>query len=91
MTALRPKRPRFRLDPESYRRLRQEVLERDRWRCQYCGATAELEVHHINFRSHLGHDEEQNLITLCWSCHRKIHESNRRSPKEQNDKGAKDR
>ena len=34
MTQFRSKRPRLRLDSESYRRLRQQVLERDRWCCQ---------------------------------------------------------
>ena len=74
MSVLRPKRPRLRLDPEAYRSLHQSVLERDRWRCQFCGSLIELEVHHMEFRSRLGDDVEQNLITLCRSCHRKVHQ-----------------
>lgn len=73
MRQLRSKRPRRRLDPESYSRLRQLVLERDRWRCQHCGHSTELEVHHIQSRSRLGDDAEQNLITLCASCHQGVH------------------
>ena len=73
MTQLRPKRPRLRLDSESYSQLRQQVLERDGWRCQYCGHSAGLEVHHIQRRSGLGDDAEQNLITLCATCHQIIH------------------
>ena len=69
------KRPRLRLDPESYRRLRQSVLQRDQWRCQCCGAIIGLEVHHMKFRSKLGDDVENNLITLCWDCHRKAHQA----------------
>ena len=34
---------------------------------------ANLEVHHKQFRSHLGDDLEENLITLCASCHGKVH------------------
>jgi 5-methylcytosine-specific restriction protein A len=68
------KRPRLRLDPESYRLLRQTVLERDQWRCQSCGCMGGLEVHHIVSRGQLGDDAEGNLITLCWSCHRKTHQ-----------------
>jgi len=67
------KDPRLRLDPESYQALHRSVLERDGWRCQSCGSRAGLEVHHITPRSKLGHDAEENLITLCWECHRKIH------------------
>ena len=64
MTALRSKRPRVRLDPESYLRLRQSVLERDRWRCQNCGSTNSLQVHHVRARSSLGDDTTKNLLTL---------------------------
>ena len=73
MSQLRLKRPRLRLDPESYNRLRQQLLERDGWRCQYCGHPTELEVHHIQSRSRAGDDAEQNLITLCATCHQVIH------------------
>jgi len=69
------KRPRLRLDPKSYRRLRQSVLERDQWRCQSCGSAAGLEVHHMISKGRLGDDVETNLITLCGDCHRKIHQS----------------
>jgi len=73
MTRLRKRRPRLRLDPGPYRRLCQHVLERDGWRCQRCGSLVNLQVHHINPRSRLGDDAEQNLITLCGSCHRLMH------------------
>jgi 5-methylcytosine-specific restriction endonuclease McrA len=73
VTRLLPRRPRLRLDPESYRRLCQQVLERDGWRCQHCGRTNDLQVHHIHPRGRLGDDTEQNLITLCATCHRDAH------------------
>jgi 5-methylcytosine-specific restriction endonuclease McrA len=66
-------RPRLRLDPESYERLREQVLRRDGWRCQSCGAMSSLEVHHNEFRSHGGSDSEENLITLCGGCHSLTH------------------
>ena len=66
---MRPKGGRLSLDPLSYERLRQEVLRRDRWRCQSCGTMSNLEVHHREFRSHSGADSEENLITLCAACH----------------------
>jgi len=66
---------RLRLDSASYENLRQQVLRRDAWRCQACGAMSNLEVHHKQFRSHSGSDSEQNLITLCSSCHAESHRS----------------
>ena len=73
MTPERTEAPRLRLVPESYAALRQRVLRRDRWRCQSCGAMSNLEVHHKQFRSHSGHDSEENLITLCSDCHLILH------------------
>ena len=48
------------LDPLSYESLRQQILRRDGWRCQSCGAMSNLEVHHREFRSHSGSDSEEN-------------------------------
>jgi 5-methylcytosine-specific restriction endonuclease McrA len=65
---------RLRLDPVSYENLRQQVLRRDGWRCQLCGTISNLEVHHQQFRSHVGADSEQNLISLCTACHATAHQ-----------------
>ena len=73
MERLRQKRPRLALDFDDYQELRQEVLSRDGWRCQICGALRELEIHHMQKRSDLGSDAAENLITLCFACHRRQH------------------
>jgi 5-methylcytosine-specific restriction endonuclease McrA len=70
---IRPKVLPLRLDLESYENLQQQVLRRDGWRCQSCGAMSNLEVHHKQFRSRSGNDSEQNLITLCSTCHAQTH------------------
>jgi len=49
-----PRLPRLRLDAASYEKLRQQVLRRDAFKCQACGAMSTLEVHHQEFRSHSG-------------------------------------
>jgi 5-methylcytosine-specific restriction endonuclease McrA len=61
------------MGPVEYATLRQQVLRRDGWRCQYCGTMSNLEVHHKQFRSHMGHNSEENLITLCSTCHVSMH------------------
>jgi len=73
MSSIGPRVPRLRLDAASYESLRQQVLRRDGWRCQACGAMSNLEVHHKEFRSHLGDDSEGNMITLCTECHAHTH------------------
>lgn len=53
------------------------VLSRDNYNCQHCkGKTkdSKLEVHHIIFRSQGGSDEQDNLITLCKTCHDRLHD-----------------
>ena len=75
MDRLRPKMPRLKLSDERYRKLRDQVLARDGWRCQSCGSMNNLQVHHLQARSKLGGDILQNLISLCVSCHAKQHRS----------------
>lgn len=53
------------------------VLNRDGYKCQYCKGKhkdSKLEVHHIIFRSKGGSDEAENLITLCHTCHKALHD-----------------
>jgi 5-methylcytosine-specific restriction endonuclease McrA len=72
-----PKQRRLRLKVELYERLREQVVWRDGWRCQYCGSSSSLEVRHEEFRSHGGDDSEENLITLCAACHSGAHSGTR--------------
>jgi 5-methylcytosine-specific restriction endonuclease McrA len=73
MNGVRPKGPRLQLDPQLYESLRQQVLRRDGWSCQWCGKMSTLEIHHQDFRSHSGDDSEENLITVCAACHAALH------------------
>jgi 5-methylcytosine-specific restriction endonuclease McrA len=70
---IRPRAAPSRLDASSYGTLRQQILRRDGWRCQFCGTMSNLEVHHREFRSHSGAHVEENLITLCTACHARVH------------------
>jgi 5-methylcytosine-specific restriction endonuclease McrA len=67
------KRRVIRLEPDQYEQLRRTILQRDGWRCQFCGSMTNLEVHHQQFRSHSGEDIEENLITICHVCHSLAH------------------
>jgi 5-methylcytosine-specific restriction endonuclease McrA len=73
--SLRPKQPCIKLDPQAYEKLRLQVLKRDAWRCQKCGSMLNLEVHHKQLRSRIRKDVEQNLVTLCRTCHCDMHRS----------------
>jgi len=73
MNRIPAKGSRLRLPLKLYENLRRQVLRRDGWRCQNCGAMSNLEVHHRELRSQSGDDSEQNLITLCTACHAIVH------------------
>ncbi len=59
-----------------YANTRAYVLDRDNYTCQHCKGKSKdkrLHVHHIIFRRNGGSDEPENLITLCETCHDKLH------------------
>jgi hypothetical protein len=55
---------------------RNQVLARDRHRCQSpgCGDRHFLELHHIRPRNQGGNNKPDNLLTLCSACHSLAHE-----------------
>ena len=79
VSELRPRQPRVRLDTKAYKALCKQVLARDNWRCQNCGASDNLQVHHTQSRSKLGDDSSENLITLCATCHEALHRNRQNS------------
>ena len=56
-----------------------EILERDNYTCQKCGATSHLNVHHLVYDSGRKAWEYPNdkLITLCERCHAIEHKTTR--------------
>jgi len=58
-----------------WRRLRQQVLDRDHWLCQTCKregrVTQAQEVDHIKPVSQGGDDSLANLEAICKPCHRR--------------------
>ena len=78
MRRVPPNNRQVRLDRQGHLALHRRILERDNWRCQFCGSAQNLQVHHLTFRSHSGGDVEQNLITLCAVCHRMQHAAPRK-------------
>jgi ATP-dependent DNA helicase RecQ len=55
----------YNLTPEQ----RHAILERDGFKCRECGATENLEVHHIFPKQFKVDHSPGNLITLCRTCH----------------------
>lgn len=51
------------------------VFNRDNQKCQLCGTSNNLQLHHIIYRSQDKKliDEPNNCIMLCGDCHRLVH------------------
>lgn len=63
-----------------YRKWRENVLERDGYKCVKCGSTDNLEAHHIKpFAVYPElRLEINNGVTLCHSCHMELHREERK-------------
>jgi len=57
-------------------KLRKEILERDKYLCQYCGINL-VELENIGFPAHIDHikprrsggkHNPENLVACCWKC-----------------------
>lgn len=62
-------------------KIKERVKERDGFKCVRCGFPEKLTIHHvIPISEAQNHDleeliNEENLVTLCERCHKKIHEA----------------
>ena len=60
--------------PDAFKKLRFKILQRDNFRCQYCGRNpktdpyVELQVDHIHPQAKGGSNSEDNLTTSCRDC-----------------------
>jgi 5-methylcytosine-specific restriction endonuclease McrA len=65
------------LSPHKFRKLREEVFKRDRYRCQLpgCYRTKALHPHHIIPTGRLRLDIKENLLTVCFECHDGLHDN----------------
>jgi 5-methylcytosine-specific restriction endonuclease McrA len=62
---------------------REQILLRDRYRCRVCKKKPrdkinkedepELQIHHIIWVSWGGKNQMENLVTVCSTCHEKLH------------------
>lgn len=59
---------------EEWGELRRRILEEDKYLCRMCRTDSrERHVHHIIPLSKYGSNHPNNLITLCYDCHNKVH------------------
>ncbi len=58
---------------KAWKNLREKRLQKDGYQCQKCGSAINVQVHHIRYPDAWGHETIDDLVTLCDSCHKEIH------------------
>jgi 5-methylcytosine-specific restriction endonuclease McrA len=65
------------LKSPKWRKKREKILQRDKYRCTCCGSNKNLIVHHTFYFENYPDPwlyPDKSLLTLCDSCHREYHE-----------------
>ena len=69
------------LKTKEWRAKREKILKRDGYKCAYCGSKSKLNVHHKYYNLYPNGKHvnvwdypDDALITLCETCHKKVHE-----------------
>lgn len=60
------------LNSQTWKLKRLKILQRDKFVCQECFTERANNVHHITY-ANLGDEKDYELVSLCQSCHDKIH------------------
>jgi len=57
-----------------WKELMNKLYSRDEGICQMCFKwTISPEPHHVKLLSRGGEDKLENLLSLCWECHKNVH------------------
>lgn len=67
------------LKSPQWQQKRSERLKIDGYKCQRCGFTRALEVHHINYERLYHEDVSRDLVTLCKKCHKEVEAQKRKN------------
>lgn len=60
------------LKDDLWKKRRKKALFRAGYRCSRCGATRNLDVHHLTY-ARIGAEDEDDLVVLCRRCHAAEH------------------
>ncbi len=72
MTAVRSAEYDAYISSAEWKATRTRILEQRGYRCETCGATKKLEVHHLTYER-FGHERDDDLRVLCSPCHHRTH------------------
>jgi len=76
--------------PHEWRGIKKRVAERDHFQCQACGRGRPMNMlhfHHIIPKGRIRIDHEDNILTMCFRCHRLLHDGNLISTRQKRTEG----
>lgn len=59
-----------------WQKIKKKKLRQDP-QCQMCKTAINLQIHHVRYPGIWGEEKIEDLMTLCDSCHEKIHEQDK--------------
>lgn len=65
------------LQSSHWKDIRRQRLAMDGFQCSICGTAKNLEVHHLTYER-LGHEDLDDLVSLCKRCHAIVHEKDKK-------------
>lgn len=78
---------RYGISIDEWNKIAERIRKRDKWTCQLCGKDHSIDVHHIIPRSCFPNGDadnsDDNLITVCYSCHASVESKTRKLLKEE--------
>ena len=63
------------LKSKEWQETRRRVFKEYGYRCDQCGSTKNLHIHHITYEN-LGEEGISDLVPLCAECHKRLHHPN---------------
>jgi len=61
------------LKSKHWKNKRKEFYKTTEAKCSWCGETKNLNLHHLTY-DNIGNEKLEDLICLCASCHKKLHQ-----------------
>ena len=68
------------LQSSHWKDIRRQRLAMDGFQCSICGTAKNLDVHHLTYER-LGHEDLDDLVSLCKRCHAIVHEKDKKKVK----------
>jgi len=61
------------LASDQWNEIKAAIITKRGYKCEKCGSTKWIQLHHKNYDFELGKEKAEELILLCNKCHKDLH------------------